>query len=143
MLRIITILLFGTASLCADGFIYTSDDDHKYSKSLENGELVMRAPLKKVDITHVVLKEDPNTKGEYWISFHMKQAKRIGLFYYFKPMDDMKLNEPFFKSPSEFHKEGCSWAINIKSLENGRTILELVRDAYKLQNDFAIDRTKG
>ena len=58
-------------------------------------------------------------------------------------MDDMKLNEPFFHSPSEFHQNGCSWALRIKSLEEGRAILELVRDAYKLENDFAIDRTKG
>lgn len=143
MLRIITILLIGTASVCADGFIYTSDDDQKHSKNIENGELVIRAPLKKVEITHVVLKQSPDHKNVFWLSFHMKESKSIGLLYYFKPKDDNNRDSQFYHSPSEFHKDGCSWSYSIESLEEGRRILKLVREAYKLDEKHAIDKIKG
>lgn len=126
----------------ADGFLYIAKPGEQGSQAMERGNLVLRIPVAKIEVTDVVLRHDTDDPSILWLEFHMEQYRDPGdHIFYFKPAQ--RQHSQFFVRGSHIHEEGCKWAIKFDKLPKARMALSEAAKSYKLNHKRALDQTKG
>ena len=141
MPRILAILLTLTASLMADGGLYVHDKQKSLTQSFDGDRLVVNDPMKRVKITHAILRPDTDDKKIIWLELHRNELNDSGDFYDCKSVPERTPERQFHTRSSEFHDHGCKWALRYDDPAEARTSLKKMKVAYDLDERHAIDET--
>ena len=143
MIRILTTLLLFTVSLMADAGLFVHDRNKNSTETLEDGYLIVRYPMERVKITHVVLRYDTEDKKIIWLELHMEDARDSSDFYYCTSVPERTHDRQFYTRSSEFNDRGCKWALRFDTLEDARTSFIKIKTAYDLDDKHSLDKTEG
>ena len=108
----------------------------KTTQKVEGGELIVRAPVKKIDlpVTAVILRKDTDDAGRFWLEATLLTQRDSGDGYILA-FEDVVL--------SEIKTRGDKWAIGFDSLELARRGFRHLRELHKLEKAQARDTTNA
>ncbi len=119
-------------------FVFDENSRENVEGEVINGTLIQKIPLKKVDVTHIVLRHDTEDKEQMWLECHLTSREDPGDFYFFQLKErDLR---GFVVRPSEFHKDGCKWALSIIDRKIGETTLAEIAKDLKLAKEKVLNQ---
>lgn len=124
---------------CADDGLFVVHSPEKITRRIEEGYLIARVPVKRVEITHVVFRPDTENPKKFWLECHMRRFLDPQGEVYFS-LNGKELNA-FTVRTSELVDKGSKWALLFTDRQEGMTILKAIAAIYELSKDRVIDKT--
>ena len=145
MKKPLTLLLTLVATqsvLISDDGLYKIYDADKSIQSVEENYLIVKVPVKRIEILHIVLRRDTEKKNDYyWLECHMNrmidpQGESIFL------VDNAEI-DGFVVRASKIIPKGSKWALLISKPEEGRKLMKKIAKIYELKGKSVDDQTKS
>ena len=124
-----------------DGALYVNDLEREPTGLMEEDGLVVRNPMRRVEVTHVILRKDTEDDEILWLELHMREYLDSGDFYVCESVPERRTGRQFYTRDSEYHEEGCKWAHRFDDVDAARESMRKLTTAYQLDGGKAKDLT--
>lgn len=132
--------LFHCALVQAEDGLFIPIQDHTVTESLEDGKLVTRFPIKRVNLVKATFRPDTEEAGRYWIELDFDRWHDPGDWYYFQ-LKGERIHGFYVRGDGGI-EGGGRWALLFTETEKGREFLKGVAAAYQLPSNAVQDKTK-